>query len=463
MSSQRTPPSSTLRRLLRPLHPRRVGARLLHLAHLLGWHHVRLWLSGLRPSRLSSSWRWLNEQRRVLRRRRDEPRLTVAVDISPFWEPLAGIGWYLYRLLQHLADRDDVRLRLYGPDLVDKGDQSSPVVPLPEGPAVEVVRWRIPEDFSIVHYWLADRLRARESWLISRDRNAVVFAPNFLPPPRFRGVPGAVVATVHDLSVEVVPETMRESTRRQLAASLRLTMAEATLILTDAEAVKQEIVEAGLAQAERIRAVHLAPAAKERDRATRPDDLPARYVLHVGTLEPRKNLPVLLDAFEALYASTDESAKEPSELPSLVLVGGLGWKSEALAARLDGLSDSGWLHREGYANEDRLAVVLQHAHWLALASRYEGFGLPAVEAMAVGVPLLLSDLPVLREIAGDAALYAPSGDVGAWVELLRRATADEDLRREMAARSAERARNFDWRRTADETVAAWQEAVRIAG
>lgn len=465
---------SPLRRLLRPLHPRRVGARLLHLAHLLGWHHVRLWLSGLRPTRLASSWRWLRSQRRILRRRRAEPKLTVAVDISPFWEPLAGIGWYLYRLLEHLAERDDVRLRLYGPDLVDKGDQPSPVVPLPEGPAVEVVRWRIPEDFSIVHYWLADRLRAREPWLISRDRNDVLFAPNFLPPPRFRGVSGAVVATVHDLSVEVVPETMRESTRRQLSEGLRQTMADATLILTDAEAVKKEIVDAGLAPEERIRAVHLAPASgapesvgyesvghesvgHESDAVGRPDNLPARYVLHIGTLEPRKNLPVLLDAFEALYASQD-----PAEMPALVLVGGLGWKSEGLAARLDSLADSEWLHREGYADEDRLAVVLRHAEWLALASRYEGFGLPAVEAMAAGVPLLLSDLPVLREMAGGAALYAPSGDVEAWTELLRRAATDDDLRREMAARSAERAQRFDWRRTADETVAAWREAVRIS-
>ena len=173
----------------------------------------------------------------------------------------------------------------------------------------------------------------------------------------------------------------------------------------------------------------------------------------------------VLDAFEALYASWD-SDSQPAPMPSLVLVGGLGWKSEDLAARLDALQGSGgsggWLLREGYADEDRLAIVLQHAEWLALASRYEGFGLPAVEAMAAGVPLLLSDLPVLREIAGDAALYAPPGDVEAWTALLRRATADGDLRRDMAARSAERAKQFDWRRTAEGTVAAWHEAARIS-
>lgn len=428
---------------------------------------MRLWLSGLRPSRLASSWRWLRDQRRVLRRRREEERLTVAVDVSPFWEPLTGIGWYLYRLLQHLAHRDDVRLRLYGPDLVDKGDQPPPVVPLPEGPALEVVRWRIPEDFSAVHYWLADRLRRREPWLIARDHNDVVFAPNFLPPPRFEGCPGALVATVHDLSVEVVPETMRESTRRRLATELRRTLDAATLVLTDAEAVRREIVDAGLASAERVRAVHLAPASGssmpdhvDGRSGARPESLPPRYVLHVGTLEPRKNLPVLLDAFEELHRSWDGA--DPA--PSLVLVGGLGWKSDALARRLDALaaSDAAWLHREGYADEARLADLYRHAEWLVLASRYEGFGLPAVEAMAAGVPLLLSDLPVLREVADDAALYAPPDDVSAWTSTLRRALGDESLRAEMARRSRRRAERFDWGRTAEETVDVWRQAAARA-
>ncbi|MDA8015842.1 MAG: glycosyltransferase family 4 protein [Thermoanaerobaculia bacterium] len=433
-------------------------ARLLHLSHLLGWHHARLWLAGLRPSRLAASWRWLHRQREVLLRRRREPRLTVGVDVSPFWEPLTGIGWYLFRLLQHLAQRDDVRLRLYGPDLVDKGDQPPPVESLPEGPAIEVVRWRIPEDFSVVHYWLADRLRGRERWLVSRDRNDILFAPNFLPPPRFRDCPGALVTTVHDLAVEVVPETMRESTREQLAAGLRRAMEESALVLTDAEAVRGEIIRAGLAPSERVRAVHLAPAsgAGTEVPGQRLEGLPERYVLHVGTLEPRKNLPVLLDAFEALLSSWNA----PEEPPSLVLVGGMGWKSEALSARLASLDDSGWLHREGYADEDRLARIYRHAEWLVLASRYEGFGLPAVEAMAASVPLLLSDLPVLREIAGDAALYASAGDVPAWTQLLRKALTDASLRLEMVSRAQARSRRFDWRRTADETVAAWRDAAR---
>lgn len=459
--------SRRFRRLLRPFHPRRLAARLLHLAHLLGWHHVRLWLSGLRPSRLRASWRWLAEQRETLRRRRRDPRIKVAVDVSPFWQPLTGIGWYLYRLLEHLAERDDVALRLYGPDLVDKGDQPEPVVPLPEGPAIEVVRWGVPEDFSVVHYWLADRLRAREPRLIRLDGNEILFAPNFLPPPRFAGCPGKLVATVHDLSVEVVPETLRESTREQLVEGLHRTLERAARVITDSEAVRREILELRWddgggdrrrVDPQAVRAVHLAPAAR-RDAGDQdpPDDLPPRYVLHVGTIEPRKNLARLLEAWAAARRDLPDDVV-------LVLAGGRGWKTETLEDALASATEAGWLHHEGYVDDDRLAVLYRHAGWLVLPSVYEGFGLPAVEAMAAGVPLLLADIPVLREMAGDAALYAQPRDVGAWTDLLRRALGDDELRRRMARRSAARAGRFDWRRTAEETVEVWKEAVgRAAG
>jgi len=183
-----------------------------------------------------------------------------------------------------------------------------------------------------------------------------------------------------------------------------------------------------------------------------------RYVLHVGTLEPRKNLPLLLDAFEALHTSGE------ADVPSLVLVGGSGWKSDALKARLAQLERAGWLQLEGYADDDRLADIYRHAEWLALPSLYEGFGLPVVEAMVAGVPLLLSDIPVLREMAGDAALYASPTDGGAWTELLRRALAgggDSDLRRKMAETASARARAFDWHRTSEETVAVCKEAAAL--
>lgn len=432
---------------------------------------MRLWVSGLRPSRLRASARFLLGEWQKLRRRRSEPRLTVAVDVSPFWEPLTGIGWYLYRLLEAMAERDDVRIRLYGPDLVDKRDVPAPRIELPRGPALEPISYRVPDDFSLVYYWLSDRLRRRERQLVDLDRNRILFAPNYFLPPRLERCRGRLVATVHDLTVEKLPETMRESTRAELQRRLRRTARAAAAILTDSEAVRAEIVAAGLAGAERVHAVPLAPGAvggADREAADvdaanvdstveRPPGLPERYVLFVGTVEPRKNLPTLLAAFETWHGTRAGGSA------SLVLCGGTGWKTDDLAPRIEAARAAGWLHHLGYLPEAQLAGLYRDALWVALPSLYEGFGLPAVEAMAWGVPLLLSDIPVLREVGGDAALYAPADDVDAWAALL--ATALDPpalepggLRERTAALSAARAECFDWQRTADATVAVWRRA-----
>ena len=453
----------SIRRLLSPLHPRKLWSKARYVAHLLGWHHLRLWLSGLRPRRLAASWRLLRRQSVEIKARRHEQRLTVAVDISPFWEPLTGIGWYLYRLLQAMADRDDVRLRLYGPGLVDKGDTPDPVIAIPEGRALERVQYRIPEDFSIVWYWLTDRLRPHEERLIAFDRNQVLFAPNYYLPERFGRCDGHLVATIHDLSVLVVPETMRESTREVLSRQLKATAEKAALVLTDSKAVEREIIAEGLAEPHRVRAVHLAPGSTLGVEPQIPEGLPRRYVLFVGTIEPRKNLETLLAAFSRLRPKPAgrDADDDGSERLSLVLCGGLGWKTETSKELIEEAERAGWCRRMGYLTEPELVGVYSRAEWVALPSLYEGFGLPAVEAMAVGVPLLLADIPVLREVGGDSALYAPSRDQDAWLDLLTRIDRDPSLRAKLSANSKRRSEEFSWQKTSDSTAEAWRYAVDL--
>ena len=445
--------SKTLRRHLSRLHPRKVWHKLRHLAHRLGYYRLRLYVLAFDPRRILNTLRFARGMKATLARRRREPRLTVAVDISPFWEPLTGIGWYLYRLLQNLADRDDLRLRLYGPAFIDKGDVPAPVVELPTGRAIELVSYRVPEDLSFVHYYVADQLRARQARLIAADGNRVLFAPNYFLPPWFDRCEGRLVATIHDLSVRRVPETMRDSTRLDLERRLEETARRAVRIITDSETVREELIASGLATGDRITAVHLAPGSvasvAPADRRL-PEGLPERYALFVGTLEPRKNLPLLLDAWQELR-------RRGVDAPALALCGGFGWKFEELQERIEQGCAEGWLLHFGYLEDHEVAALYAGADVVTLPSLYEGFGLPAVEAMSFGVPLLCADLPVLREVAGPAALYAAARPE-TWADQLSRLFEDPDLARRLGALGEERSARFSWERTAEQTARVWREA-----
>ena len=422
----------------------------------MGYYQARLWVIGLDPRRIWNTVRFARDLRATQRARRREPRLTVAVDISAFWEPLTGIGWYLYRLLEHLAHRDDLRLRLYGPSFVEKGDVPPPKVKLPVGPALEVVSYRVPENLSFVHYYLADRLRASTSGLIAADGNEILFAPNYFLPPWFDRCGGRLVATVHDLSVYRVPETMRESTRLDLEARLSSTLERATRILTDSQTVREELLAHVGVPAERVTAVHLGPGSVASvEPGPLPKGTPSRYALFVGTLEPRKNLPVLFAAWRVLR---DRGV----EAPPLVLCGGLGWKAEVFAEDLAAGAEEGWLHHFGYLADGEVAALYHGAQCVVLPSLYEGFGLPVVEAMGCGIPLVCSDIPVLREVAGEAALYAPVDAPELWADELTRLWTDEALRVRLGRSGRVRSKEFSWPTAAAQTAEVWAAAAERA-
>lgn len=401
------------------------------------------------PRRLRRTFLWLREIAGEIRRRRAETRLTVAVDVNSFYEALTGVGWYLHQILVHLAERNDLRLRLYGQSLVEADPGAPrPAVDFPAGPAIERVLYEAPDGL-VVPPWRAHQiLRRLAPLLAAADGNRVLFGPNYLFPPLFRFAGGARVATVHDLGLFKVPWAVRPDSAEALRQGLERTLYEAGLLLTPSEAVRQELIERGIAP-ERVRAIHhgtgvLAGAVP----ASPPAGTPERYALHVGTVEPRKNVPALLAAWRLLRARRLDP-------PALVLCGGWGWKAEEIRREIADAQAEGWLIHLGYVGAGELAALYQGAELVALPSFYEGFGLPAVEALRAGAPLLASDIPVLREVAGDAALYAPPGRPDLWADRIQELLSNDGLRREMRTKGIERARSFDWTRAAGETARAF--------
>lgn len=404
--------------------------------------------------------RWAGRTMAACRRRRRDPRPSVAVDVSPFWEPLTGIGWYLYRVLEELADRPDLVLRLYGPDLIQVRGTPEPVVAAPAGRALERVVHRLPAHRGAGLGRLVERsARLLGPPLLAADGNDVLFAPNYFPHRRFEaaaawGAP--LVATVHDLGYRKIPWAIRPETLDELGRHLDFVWSRAALVLTDAESVRREILEARLAGPDRVRAIHLAPAhggLEEGDGGPLPAGVPEGAGLFVGTVEPRKNLETLLAAWRRLR----ERPGRPGGAPPLVVCGRIGWAGRALLRELERARREGWLLHLDYVADRELAALYRSARVVVLPSWYEGFGLPALEACAAGAPVVASDLPVLREVLGDAALFAPPDRLDRWVAALGRILDDGSLREELARRGRERAGRFDWGRTARATADALLE------
>jgi glycosyltransferase involved in cell wall biosynthesis len=176
------------------------------------------------------------------------------------------------------------------------------------------------------------------------------------------------------------------------------------------------------------------------------------YVLWVGTLEPRKGLPTLVEAFGAVTETTD--------LPQrLVIVGSAGWldTAEAIAGPARALGDR--ISFTGPVPDDELRALYRGADLLAFPSRHEGFGLPVLEAMAQGTAVLCSDIPVLREVGEDAVAYAPPDDVGAWRDGLVALLRDDAGRDALAHAGRTRAEGFTWERCVARTRAVYRSVV----
>ncbi len=413
---------------------------------------LSLWLRLWHPAP-TFKWLWEIVSSQMGRRRQD--RLTVGVDIASLWEPLTGVGWYLFRLLENLAHNDEVRLRLYGPSIVESSDLPDSVVALPTGPALERVSLPVPDNLFLPPGLMSKILRKAEPLLIAADKNDVLFAPNFFLPRRFDLAGGARVVTVHDLGLRRVPWTMRSETLRQLEARLEHACFEAARLITDSRAVRDELVAYGYARRQRIRIVHLGPGqATNVEPSQLPDGVPGFFGLHVGTLEPRKNIVGLLRTWRIVR-------QRVAEPPALVLSGRFGWKSRAIQREVRLAEREGWLQHLGYVTEGELATLYREAALVVFPSLYEGFGLPAIEAMFADTPLVCSDIEVLREVAGDAALYAPADRPDLLAERVIELLTDPALSKTLVQKGRERRGRFNWRQAADQTLEVWVEAAGI--
>jgi glycosyltransferase involved in cell wall biosynthesis len=249
---------------------------------------------------------------------------------------------------------------------------------------------------------------------------------------------GKAAITVHDATPWLYRDTISAGMRFYYGPLYKQALRRAACILTVSESSRTDLVTAVGVSPEHIHVTHNGVDRCFFD-AQPPRGPRAPYLLAVGTLEPRKNIPVLLDAFRQLRA-------EGRDL-QLVLVGRQGWADSLPLAEL-----AAHVRLTGSIPDSELAELYAGASCFVLPSLYEGFGLCLVEAMAAGAPAVASDIPALRELAGDTVRYAPPGSSQAFAEAIRRALDQRQESSVLAQRARERARRFSWDKCAAETV-----------
>ncbi|MGH9303588.1 MAG: glycosyltransferase family 4 protein [Acidimicrobiales bacterium] len=391
--------------------------------------------------------------------------LGVTLDLLPLLGAPTGIGVFTRGLLEALSARGDVAVGGYAAGLGARGISSL----VAQGTALRT--WRVP---ARVLNALWRRLPVPSAELVAGS-TMVVHGTNFVVPPCRRA---AAVATVPDLFCLHFPEQCAPSSRAY-PDLVRRQLARGAFVHTMSDFVAAEVLEAFGAAPDRVRAIPIgigpptgAGAARsdgatgagptdvgagtasaatvtgQGPEPTRPFEWP--YVLAVGTVEPRKDYPSLVAAFSQLPASLHEVR--------LVIAGADGWGAAQLREAIAASPAAGRIVRLGYVAPLDNLRLLESACVLAYPSIYEGFGLPPLEAMAAGVPVVTTDGGALGEIAGDGALLVPTRDPGALASALEAVLTDSSLRADLLARGRRRASGFGWDSCAEAMVGLYNDA-----
>lgn len=269
--------------------------------------------------------------------------------------------------------------------------------------------------------------------------------PNFIRPPLMRG---RSVVTIHDVSFLRFPKTLEPRNHAFLSKHIRQTVEKADAIITDCAFVAEELQELLGVPAGKLHPILLgntpgmqAASPENVTRLRLEHDLQRPYLLHVGTLEPRKNQRFLFDVFEQL----------PDFDGDLVLAGGEGWQNEPILKRLEESPLRHRIRRLSYMDDRDLPALYSGAECFLFPSLYEGFGFPPLEAMACGTPAVSSPEGSLREVLEGGAVLVDLDDPAPWVEAVHRLLSDTAHREEQIARGREFAARYQWHKTAAQT------------
>lgn len=382
--------------------------------------------------------------------------LRIGIDYTSAVRQQAGIGRYTRNLIRALAelDSDNQYILLVASGGISRGRLRNGLAAWPENFRTRSVpisdRW-----LNIL--WQRFRLPVPVQWVTGRLD--LFHSPDFVLPPVGRT---PAILTVHDLSFLRVPHCFLPEFRQYLETAVARAVRRAQRILADSENTRQDLIELLAVEPEQVCVLYpgVEPCFRpvedtsvlERVRVRY--NLPHRFILGLGTLQPRKNFDGLIQAFAQLLAARGHEPEVADVY--LVIVGDRGWLYEEVLALPKRLGLQEKVHMAGFVNDTDLPALYTLAEILAFPSWYEGFGLPVLEAMACGTPVVAANNSSLPEVMGEAGLLVDAGDSQAWAEALARLLTDKNLQDRLVAAGRERARRFTWVESAQRLLAVYR-------
>lgn len=369
--------------------------------------------------------------------------MKVALELQPLLKHRTGVGWYTFEIIKRLVEQESgIEYSGFYFNFLNRN--------------------QLPEELSnvtskvckLMHYRVYQRIwnyvPISYSSIFGRKADIYHFF-NYLVPP---GVKGKVIVTIYDMVFKRFPGTMSNANFKALENNLLKSADRADIIITISENSKNEIVQYLGIDPAKIQIVSPGVdvarykediSVSQKEAVKRKYNLPDEYILYLGTLEPRKNVESIIDSFFCLRESYNKDIK-------LVIAGKKGWGFDTIFQRVESYGLQECVDFIGYVEEVDKPAIYNMAEVFMFPSLYEGFGMPVIEAMAAGVPVITSNNSSLPEAAGDAAKLLDPMDTEAMAAELYNILTNSSMRDEMIKKGLEQSSRFTWENSIEQLV-----------
>lgn len=374
--------------------------------------------------------------------------MQISLELQPILKSKSGIGWYTFNIIKQLNNRE-YNLIGEGFNFLSRNDVENELRDI----NIETVFCKLIPYGIYKRIWNYIPIKYNT---LFKSKSDIYHFFNFIVPPK---IDGKVIVTVYDMVYKKIPETMTKANYKRLNKNLKRSVDRADIIITISENSKQEIIEYLNVPESKIRIVppgvdlnvyNKDYAVDEMEMIKEKYKLPDRYFLYLGTLEPRKNIEAIVEAF-ALYK------KQNNDNIKLVLAGKKGWMYESIFEKIKNNNIENEVVFTDYVDENDKVLIYKMSEVFLFPSLYEGFGMPVLEAMACGVPVITSNTSSLPEVSGDACILVEPKDVNSMVAAMKSIVLDEEYKNSLIKKGLEQSKKFTWEKSSQKLVKIYKE------